>query len=247
MDFRYCLLWLIALLISKKILSCQYLALAKPHHLRQLCGILLLSQLLTACSSAPNTAPQKRPSVQIQPSSTHQNVYRSARLAAGLQSTYSVPTHIAKRLSPLIIQSADFHGISPYLLAAVIHQESSYQSNATSPAGAVGLTQVMPKYWKTQCPGNLYDDTLNIQCGTSILSTYNKSAGNWPKTLAYYNVGPKGYHSNVKMRSQGEKYARSVEQHHQNLIHSIQFQPISGQQAVGTERPQHLNELENPQ
>lgn len=175
----------------------------------------------------------------------HQNLFRITQLSTALQSAYAVPAHIARRLSPLIIQSADLHGISPYLLAAVIHQESSYQSQATSPAGAIGLTQVIPKYWKSQCPGNLYDETLNIQCGTRILLTYKKTAGNWPKTLAYYNVGPTGYHSNTRMRKQGEKYARSVEQHHQSLINSIEFQPLSEQQVVNLALPQHSTEFED--
>ena len=43
--------------------------------------------------------------------------------------------------------------MSPLLLAAVIRQESSYNSNARSPTGAVGLTQIIPSYWQQTCAG----------------------------------------------------------------------------------------------
>lgn len=83
--------------------------------------------------------------------------------------------------------------MSPSLLAAVIRQESSYNSNARSPTGAVGLTQIIPSYWQQTCVGNLYDETTNIQCGAYILNHYYQSADSWFKATAYYNVGPTGY------------------------------------------------------
>lgn len=228
------MLWLIVLLTTQNALSCTYLARFHRNHLRRLGGVFMLSQLLIACSSGPvsTTASQSGKVSNSPPLQANPNLSRTSRLTLALQTAFSVPLHTASRVSPLIIQSADFNGVSPYLLAAVIHQESSYNSDASSPAGAVGLTQVMPKYWKTQCPGNLYDDTINIQCGSQILSAYNKSAGSWPKALAYYNVGPYGYHSNSKMKKQGEKYARSVEQHYQHLINTIQMQTAPQQQRV---------------
>ena len=115
------------------------------------------------------------------------------------------------------MQNADQYKVDPLLLEATIRQEASYSSYVTSSAGAVGLTQVMPRYWQQSCPGDLFNEFVNVQCGTMILAKYNQSAGSWKKALAYYNVGPTNYETNRKMRKQGKKYAKQVKQHEKNL------------------------------
>ena len=150
-------------------------------------------------------------------SSSNSIAKRSAQLSTGIQKAYSVAPDTANRISPMIIQSADKYNVDPILLAAMIRQESSYRNSVISPAGAVGLTQVIPRYWQQTCPGNLIEEYNNINCGTYILATYNSKAGSWPKALAYYNVGPAGYNSSYKMKKQGDKYAEQVKQHQKNL------------------------------
>jgi len=142
---------------------------------------------------------------------------RSAKLAQGIQKAYSVDSNTANRVAPLIIQSATQNDVDPLLMAAVIRQESSYRNYVVSSAGAVGLTQVIPRYWQQTCPGDLFQENININCGSFILAKYNQSAGNWKKALAYYNVGPTGYNTNRKMKKQGKRYAKQVKQHEKNL------------------------------
>ena len=142
---------------------------------------------------------------------------RSAKLAQGIQKAYSVDSNTANRVAPLIIQSAAQNDVDPLLMAAVIRQESSYRNYVVSSAGAVGLTQVIPRYWQQTCPGDLFQENININCGSFILAKYNQSAGNWKKALAYYNVGPTGYNTNRKMKKQGKRYAKQVKQHEKNL------------------------------
>ena len=142
---------------------------------------------------------------------------RSAKLAQGIQKAYSVDSTTAIRVAPLIIQSATQNDVDPLLMAAVIRQESSYRNYVVSSAGAVGLTQVIPRYWQQTCPGDLFQENININCGSFILAKYNQSAGNWKKALAYYNVGPTGYNTNRKMKKQGKRYAKQVKQHEKNL------------------------------
>lgn len=146
---------------------------------------------------------------------------RAAKLAAGIQKAYSVPTATAQRISPLIVETSQKYDIDPLTIAALIRQESTYRSQVTSSAGAVGLTQVMPKFWQQSCPGNLFDEATNINCGTYILAKYEKSAGSMKKALAYYNVGPSNYENNRKMRKQGKKYAKQVKQHQHDLKQSL--------------------------
>jgi len=146
---------------------------------------------------------------------------RSAKLSNGIQRAYSVPKSTADRVSPMIIQSADKQNMAPLMLAAMIQQESSYRSRVVSPAGAVGLTQVMPRFWQQQCPGDLYNEWININCGSYILANYHQSAGSWKKALAYYNVGPTGYQRSWKMKRQGKKYARQVKQREKALKRAL--------------------------
>ena len=142
---------------------------------------------------------------------------RSAKLAQGIQKAYSVDSTTANRVAPLIIQSATQNDVDPLLMAAVIRQESNYRNYVVSSAGAVGLTQVIPRYWQQTCPGDLFQENININCGSFILAKYNQSAGSWKKALAYYNVGPTGYNTNRKMKKQGKRYAKQVKQHEKNL------------------------------
>ena len=142
---------------------------------------------------------------------------RSGKLSAGIQRAYAVDANTANRVSPMIVQSADRYSVDPLLIAAMIRQESSYRNYAVSSAGAVGLTQIIPRYWQQSCPGDLFNENINVNCGTYILSKYNQSAGSWKKALGYYNVGPTGYETNRKMRKQGKRYAKQVKQHRQTL------------------------------
>ncbi|MFW1733198.1 lytic transglycosylase domain-containing protein [Acinetobacter baumannii] len=165
--------------------------------------IIALMTIMTGCTSlGPNSGSFS---------------WRSSKLSSGLQKAYSVPPSAANRLSPMIIQSADRYNVPPLLLAAVIRQESSYNSNARSPTGAIGLTQIIPSYWQQTCAGNLYDESTNIQCGAYILNHYYQTADSWFKATAYYNVGPTGYERSFWTRHKAKKYARSVKRHQKTL------------------------------
>lgn len=174
-------------------------------HISQTSLFALLVLSMAGCQSIHHGSPEKRAQV----------------LSRGIQGAYGVSSSTAERVSPYIIQSADRHDISPALIAALIRQESTYRSNVVSPAGAVGLTQVIPRFWQQKCPGNLYDESTNIACGSYILAHYQQRAGSEKKALAYYNVGPSGYENNRKMRKQGQKYAKQVKAHEKALKKKI--------------------------
>lgn len=142
---------------------------------------------------------------------------RSFRLSQAIQTAYYVPAYTADRLSPVIIQSADRYSVPPELIAATIKQESGYHTGLRSGGGAVGLTQIIPSYWASSCPGDLTNDYTNIQCNAYILSNYHDMAGSWFKASAYYNVGPAGYKSSFWTRHKGKKYARSV-RHYKKML-----------------------------
>lgn len=169
-------------------------------------GILGLSTILiSACSSLGGNSLEKR----------------SAKLSQGIQTAYVVPATTATRVSPLIIQNAERHSLDPLLVAAVIRQESTYRSQVASPAGAVGLMQIVPRYWQSTCGPDLFNEAINIGCGSYILSRYQESSGSLKKALGYYNVGPTAYEKDRKMRKQGKKYAKEVLTHQKQLKKSM--------------------------
>jgi soluble lytic murein transglycosylase len=87
--------------------------------------------------------------------------------------------------------AAQRRGIDPYLVAAVVREESSYYPRATSPAGARGLMQLMPATARLMAPsGDLEDPGFNIELGTRFLAGLVREFNDPRLALAAYNAGP---------------------------------------------------------
>jgi soluble lytic murein transglycosylase len=91
----------------------------------------------------------------------------------------------------LIQTYADKHGLAPALVKAVIQTESGGNPRAVSPAGAMGLMQLMPSNVQEAGIADPYDPEQNIAAGTQQLSDLMKQyGGDLDLTLAGYNAGP---------------------------------------------------------
>jgi soluble lytic murein transglycosylase-like protein len=90
----------------------------------------------------------------------------------------------------LLEKTAARYGLSPLLLEALVWQESRWRSNAVSPKGAIGLTQLMPGT-ASDLGVNPHDPVANLDGGARYLrQMLDKFGGDVVKALAAYNAGP---------------------------------------------------------
>jgi soluble lytic murein transglycosylase-like protein len=91
----------------------------------------------------------------------------------------------------LIEQAAARNGVSPAVLHGLIQQESGFDPNALSSAGASGLTQLMPGTASTLGVANTLDPAESIEGGARYLGELTTQfGGNTEDALAAYNAGP---------------------------------------------------------
>ena len=83
--------------------------------------------------------------------------------------------------------------VTPSLALAVAHVESGFRANAVSPAGAIGVMQIMPRTGRTLfslSPGQLHDPRTNIRAGITFIDRLiEQYDGRIDLALSHYNGG----------------------------------------------------------
>jgi soluble lytic murein transglycosylase-like protein len=125
-----------------------------------------------------------------------------ANTVIGFSTQYRIDANLAGN----IVDVAQAEGIDPDLAFRLVRLESDFNVHATSPVGAVGLTQVMPStarfYEKGITTARLYEPKTNLRVGLrylrGLVDEYN---GNVKLALLVYNRGPAAV---AKSRAQGD-------------------------------------------
>ncbi|MDT0454060.1 C40 family peptidase [Streptomyces hesseae] len=132
--------------------------------------------------------------------------------------------------------------ISPNLLAALLHQESDFIPDRTSPVGAQGIAQFMPSTWETEGidangdgKRDVWDPKDAIPSAARYLCTLAKDVKDVPgdKTsnmLAAYNAGSE------RVRKAGGIPAIEETQAYVREIKALAAQPSPGGKATTTEQ-----------
>ena len=91
----------------------------------------------------------------------------------------------------VIERAADRYSVDSLLLAAIVEAESSFNPEAVSPQGALGLMQLMPSTGDLFRATDLLDPKVNVDTGARYLSTLLRQFdGDVVLALAGYNAGP---------------------------------------------------------
>ena len=124
---------------------------------------------------------------------------RSARVSA-----FARQYDIALELAGTIHDIALAEGLEPELAFRLVQAESEFKTRATSPVGAVGLTQVMPSTARYIVRGitreRLYEPRTNLKVGFRYLrGLIRENDGNLRLALLSYNRGPATVQSAIAM------------------------------------------------
>lgn len=106
----------------------------------------------------------------------------------------------AAKYLPALNATEDAYDIPRDLLARLAYQESRFRDDIISgglksPAGAVGIMQIVPRWHPGVDPLKVYEA---INYGGQYLSTLRRQFGTWALALAAYNTGPGNLNAHLR-------------------------------------------------
>jgi soluble lytic murein transglycosylase-like protein len=140
------------------------------------------SQLTAATTAA-------QPAASVAPAATATTMAAPATAAPAATGASALPQGVPYGAE--ITAAAQRHGVDPALLAGLVRQESNFDPTAGSPAGARGLTQLMPGTAAGLGVTDVTDPLQSLDGGAKYLKQQlDAFGGDVTKALAAYNAGP---------------------------------------------------------
>lgn len=150
---------------------------------------------------------ESQPGEGFLPSDLIERMYNElTRRATGMQDGGMVSPDIPQEWLDAVTNAADLYGLPEEILTALITQESSWNPEAISREGAIGLTQVLPSTAQGMLPSYteqgiatlMQDPIEQIGLGARYLAGLrDRFDGSLPEALAVYNSGPGTYYDPV--------------------------------------------------
>lgn len=134
-----------------------------------------------------------------------------------------MPSNNKTEIKTLIALEAQRQGVPVDLALALAKQESGFNPSAKSPAGAIGVMQLMPATAKGLGvnPNNIQE---NIRGGIAYLKQQlNKYKGNYELALAAYNAGP-----GAVDKAKGVPNIKETQNYVKNIMASVTPNQITG-------------------
>lgn len=107
----------------------------------------------------------------------------------------------------VIQQAASANGLDPAKFRAQLVQESGLNPAARSKAGALGIGQIIPKYWQGQhgleTLEDFSDPVKSINAAAAIMGAKVRQHGSWNAALVAYNAGEGKKNKNINAYNEG--------------------------------------------
>ena len=188
-------------------------------------GTSLMAMTLVAGSGAAyaptNVASAEAASVPT--SVVQQLVYDYA-----LQENPSLPPDQAGYIANAVVYYSYQYGVNPLLITSIIRNESTFNPEAVSPVGAIGLGQLMPGT-ASALGVDPWDVGQNIEGTCSYIATqlnnFSAQADPVSDSIAAYNAGPGAVwqYGGVPPYSETVNYVSKVENTYSDLYSALQY------------------------
>jgi len=96
---------------------------------------------------------------------------------------------VLARWRPLIVKHAKRTGVAPAWIAGVLWEESTGNPSAKSPAGAVGLMQLMPQWWRGKSEAEMMQPARSVEYGADLMAAIARTEPSLPAIASVYNCG----------------------------------------------------------
>ncbi|MBY6200499.1 lytic transglycosylase domain-containing protein [Maritalea mobilis] len=138
----------------------------------------------------------------------------SARLRPDAERRDGIPAYAGGYSGPWLDvarSAARRHGIPEDLFLRLVHQESGWNPEAVSHAGAIGLAQLMPDT-ASLLGVDPTDPSANLDAGARYLAQQYRDFGRWDHALAAYNAGPEAVraHDGIPPYAETQDYVRII-------------------------------------
>lgn len=123
--------------------------------------------------------------------------------------------NVSGSIMDAVENASEKYGVDKKLILSVIKQESGFDKNAVSGAGAQGLMQLMPSTAKELGVSDPFNAQENVDGGTKYLSELlNMYGNNKELALASYNAGPNAVKNAggdaAKLPYETQNYVKSI-------------------------------------